>query len=346
MRSARIDPTFSILTTAYMTEPYLAETIESVLRQTRTDWELIVVDNGYSDEMARIVSSYARHDTRIRLIRQENRGVGGGVVAAAARARGRFFCVLNSDDLLMPEFCERVGAVIDAEPGVDAVGCDAELFDDRTGDLIGTHQRSIGFKKRPVVRHRLTWTEALAGRIPYYTGAVRREAWSAVRGYESSTATPEVEEDVVLWLCLVDAGFDVRLLPDRLCRFRQRENSLSHDPLQTEAFEQRLERSFTVVAQASGTPGSLAAAAPAVRRLRYNQSLRRARWAFTDGDISAARTAARDAFEHRHTARAAVVVASLALAPRTLRSLHPAKQRLTYTLRRTTGRLTAAGRRA
>ncbi|GAF50718.1 glycosyltransferase family 2 protein [Rhodococcus wratislaviensis] len=344
MRNVRSSPTFSILTTAYKTEPYVAQTIESVLRQTRTDWELIVVDNGYSDEMAQIVSSYAAQDTRIRLIRQENRGVGGGVVAAATRARGRFFCVLNSDDLLMPEFCERMGAVIDADPVVDAVGCDAQLFDDRTGDVIGTHQRSLGIKKRPVARHRLTLAEALAGRIPYYTGVVRREAWSAVGGYESDTATPEIEEDVILWLCLVDAGFDVRLLPDRLCRFRQRENSLSHDPLETEAFEQRLERSFTVVARASGRPGSLAAAAPTLRWLKYNQSLRRARWAFLDGDISAARTAAKAAFDHRHTARAALVVAALTLAPRTLRSLHPAKQRLTSALTRIAWRLNGADR--
>ena len=67
---------FSVITPAYRTERYVAETIESVLCQTRTDWELIVVDNGPSDEMAAIVESYMS-DTRIRLIRQDNNGIGG-----------------------------------------------------------------------------------------------------------------------------------------------------------------------------------------------------------------------------------------------------------------------------
>jgi glycosyltransferase involved in cell wall biosynthesis len=51
-------PLLSFLTSAYQTERYVSETIESVLAQTRGDWQLIVVDNGNSDEMARIVSNY------------------------------------------------------------------------------------------------------------------------------------------------------------------------------------------------------------------------------------------------------------------------------------------------
>ena len=65
-------PLFSFLTTAYRTEKYVAETIESVLAQTRDDWELIVVDNGNSDEMAHIVEQYTS-DARITLVRQVNK---------------------------------------------------------------------------------------------------------------------------------------------------------------------------------------------------------------------------------------------------------------------------------
>ena len=83
----------SFLTSAYQTERYVSETIESVLAQTRGDWELIVVDNGNSDEMARIVSNYTS-DPRITLIRQENKGIGGGLGAAANAADGRYLCPL------------------------------------------------------------------------------------------------------------------------------------------------------------------------------------------------------------------------------------------------------------
>ena len=63
-RSSNGTPFVSFLTTAYKTEQYVSETIESVLAQTRGDWELIVVDNGNSDEMAQIISTYTS-DPRI-----------------------------------------------------------------------------------------------------------------------------------------------------------------------------------------------------------------------------------------------------------------------------------------
>ncbi len=100
-------PFLSFLMTAYGTERFVAATIESVLSQTRTDWELIAVDNGGSDEMAEIIGRYTA-DPRIVLVRQENKGIRGGVTAAADAATGRFLCVLNSDDMLLPDYCERV----------------------------------------------------------------------------------------------------------------------------------------------------------------------------------------------------------------------------------------------
>ena len=139
-------PFVSFLTTAYRTEQYVSETIKSVLAQTRGDWELIVVDNGNSDEMARIVGNYTS-DPRITLIRQDNKGYVGGVSAAAAVAQGRYLCVLDSDDAVQPNYCERIGALIDGDPGIDAVGCNAMLFrepDDRQKP--GEYFDSIGRK--------------------------------------------------------------------------------------------------------------------------------------------------------------------------------------------------------
>ena len=104
-----------------------AKTIESVLAQTRDDWELIVVDNGNSDEMARIVgSTRATRGSRWygRTTRVSWRG------SAAADVATDVTSALDSDDVLEPNFCERIGAVIEADSGVHAVGCDAVLFTD------------------------------------------------------------------------------------------------------------------------------------------------------------------------------------------------------------------------
>ncbi|WP_416062989.1 glycosyltransferase family 2 protein [Rhodococcus indonesiensis] len=321
------EPFFSILTTAYRTEQYLPEAIESVLSQTRGDWELIVVDNGYSDDIARIVGTYA-DDHRIGLIRQANRGYGGGVTAAAGTARGRVLTVLDSDDLLRPDFCERVGAVFEAEPHVAAVGCDATLFGFGDGTERG-YLRSIGYRNRK--RHvdvPLTFSDVLGGIVPYYSGAVRRDVWNAVGGY---TAPAGVEEDVLLWLRITAAGWDVRLLDDRLARCRVRADSSSRDPSRVEAFDERLQATFLSLA---GGPVQRRAVDPTLRRLRYHQFLRRARWALLEGDVRSARRAARTAFGQKPSLRAATVVSALAVAPGVLRRVHPLKQHLSGTVRR------------
>ena len=322
---------FSFLTTAYKTEQYLAETIDSVLAQTSPEWELVVVDNGNSDAIAAIVRSYAT-DGRVRLVRQENKGYSGGVMAAADVARGDYFCVLDSDDLLMPTFVETIGAFIDSHPDADAVGCDAHQFVDGERRSFGRgYLHSIGVSRRPQAGDRITVDDVLGGLVPYYVGAIRRQAWDMVGGYEPGVA--EVEEDVVAWLRLA-AEFHVFLLPDRLARSRLREGSVSHDPQKIESFERRLIRAFELFARESGRPEHLVAVEASLRRLRYHQALRRARWSFLDGDFPAARRFARDAYNQKHTLRAVAVVSSVTIAPRLLSTLHPLKQRLAVVARR------------
>lgn len=136
-------PRLSFVTPAYRTEAYLPDTIRSVLAQTSDEWELVVVDNGNSDEVASIVGSYA--DPRIRLIRQENRGYTGGVMAGAAVARGDYLSVLDSDDQLTPDFVARILGFLESRPEADAVGCDAHLFLDGEENPFGNgYLHSIG----------------------------------------------------------------------------------------------------------------------------------------------------------------------------------------------------------
>lgn len=139
-------PRLSFVSSAYRTEAYVADTIRSVLAQTCPDWELVIVDNGRSDALAAVVKPFLA-DSRIRLVRQENRGVNGGVESGFADSTGEFVSVLHSDDQVQPDFCERMCSVLEAHPEIDALGCDALLFTDgtgaierrRSGSAAGTH---------------------------------------------------------------------------------------------------------------------------------------------------------------------------------------------------------------
>jgi hypothetical protein len=320
-------PVFSILSSAYRTEAYLAETIDSVVAQTLTDWELIVVDNGMSDEVVRIVEKYS-DDPRIRLIRQENMGLGGGIDAAAAAARGRYYAVLDSDDLLMPEFCARTAAVLDANPDIDMVGIDAYLFNDSDGqDQIRSYRQSVGIKTDADVDHRVTLVEVIGGDVIYYTAAIRASAWKLGGGY--SCDTPKVE-DLAMFMRMLAAGCEIRVMNERLARYRLRDNSFSRDPKHQDAFEESLEQAFVQATTLTDAPDVQQALDVTLRRIRFNQAIRRSRAALLAQDTTTARIEAKRAFGQRRSLRPAVIVVGLTVAPGLLRQVHPLKQRISH----------------
>lgn len=320
-------PVFSILSSAYRTEAYLAETIDSVVAQTCTDWEFVIVDNGMSDEVVRIVEKYA-DDPRIRLVRQENKGLGGGIDAAAAVATGRYYAVLDSDDLLMPEFCARTAAVLDANPGIDMVGIDAYLFNDTDGqDQVRSYRQSVGIKTKADLEHRVSLVEVIGGDVIYYTAAIRASAWKLGGGYTCDT--PKVE-DLAMFMRLLAAGCDVRVMNERLARYRLRDNSFSRDPQYQDAFEDSLERAFVQATALSDEPEVQTALDTTLRRIRFNQAIRRSRAALLVGDATTARDQAKRAFAQRRALRPAVVVVGLTVAPGALRRVHPLKQKISH----------------
>ena len=103
-------PVISISMPAYNVEQYIGEAIESILAQTFTDWELIVVDDCSKDRTLAIASEYAARDRRIRIItRQENSGSArlprfDGILAAC----GEFVCAIDSDDAIEPNYLQKM----------------------------------------------------------------------------------------------------------------------------------------------------------------------------------------------------------------------------------------------
>ena len=184
-------PAISLLTTACRAEGSLAETVESVLAQAPSDWELIVADNGTFDEVVKMTVSYPS-DPRVRLIRKENEGYANGAVAAAAVALGRCFAVLNSDDLLAPHCCERLSALLDAHPQIDAVGPDSSVFVDGGQRRFGSHFQSFRYWRRPRPENRLPLADALSAYQPSDGETIGRAAWFAIGGY--APAVPKVED--------------------------------------------------------------------------------------------------------------------------------------------------------
>jgi len=98
----------SIITTLYNSGEYIGRTIESVLSQSYTNWEMVITDDCSNDNGPSIVESYAAKDKRIRLIRlKENGGPGVARNMSIQNAQGRYLAFLDSDDIWIPTKLER-----------------------------------------------------------------------------------------------------------------------------------------------------------------------------------------------------------------------------------------------
>jgi glycosyltransferase involved in cell wall biosynthesis len=98
----------SIITTLYDSADFIARTIESVLAQTYTNWEMVITDDCSKDNGPAIVESYAAKDARIRLIRlEENGGPGVSRNISIQNARGQYIAFLDSDDMWRPDKLEK-----------------------------------------------------------------------------------------------------------------------------------------------------------------------------------------------------------------------------------------------
>ncbi len=98
----------SIITPAYNAEKSIAKTIESVLAQTHTDWEMIIVDDCSKDNTYDVAKQYADKDDRIKVVKQEkNGGVASARNTALKLAKGDYIAFLDSDDLFLPDKLEK-----------------------------------------------------------------------------------------------------------------------------------------------------------------------------------------------------------------------------------------------
>lgn len=122
-------PAVSIITPIYSCEKYIRQTIDSVLSQTITSWEMILVDDCTPDNSAQIIAEYQRNDPRIRYIKlTENSGAAVARNAALAEAKGRYIAYLDADDIWFPEKLERQLSFMEKN-GVAFSCCDYEKIE-------------------------------------------------------------------------------------------------------------------------------------------------------------------------------------------------------------------------
>jgi glycosyltransferase involved in cell wall biosynthesis len=206
-------PRVSVVMTVYNAERYLHETLESILRQTFRDFELIVVNDGSTDRSLEILQEYAKRDGRIRVISRGNTGIVAAANEGIAAARGEYLARTDSDDVSMPQRFEKQVAYLDAHPDCVLVGSRV-LETDPNGVPVTESGHALSHEE--IDRQLLTAYGGWAVLQP--TTMMRTAAVRAVGGYRGRY---NISEDHDLFLRLAERG-KVANLPDVLLRYRRR----------------------------------------------------------------------------------------------------------------------------
>jgi hypothetical protein len=199
-------PRVSVVVPCYNYGRYLRHAIDSVLLQTFTDWEMIVVDDGSTDDSREVAArAIAEHPgRRIRLVTQPNSGQPAYPRNRGIReSAGEYLLCLDPDDLLAPTMIEECVRVLDAEPGVSVAYADTVVFGGRQPSYLWSADYDV--------------TRFPHENLHAYCALVRREAWEAVGGY--ATNVPG-HEDWNFWISCAERRHYGRRIPLGLFFYR------------------------------------------------------------------------------------------------------------------------------
>lgn len=128
-------PTVSVIVPVYNVEKYLRQCLDSILAQTFTDFELLLIDDGSPDTSGTICDEYASRDPRVRVFHQPNSGVSAARNVGIEQSKGELICFVDSDDWVEPNYCQTI---------VDSIG-DAEMLIFGTADVYPDGSRIIRY---------------------------------------------------------------------------------------------------------------------------------------------------------------------------------------------------------
>ena len=207
-------PSFSVVIAAYQAKATIAEAVESALSQTRAPLEVVVCDDGSTDDTVGALRPYR---DRIVLLRKENGGEASAKNAAVRAARGDFVAVLDADDVFLPERLEAFGQLAVARPDLDILTTDAYLEVDGTvvqRCYTDSFRFEVDDQRRAILRENFIF-----GHV-----AVRRERLLAMGGFDESIRWTT---DWDCWLRMIFDHSRAGLVDAPLSRYRLTAGSLS-----------------------------------------------------------------------------------------------------------------------
>ena len=147
-------PKVSILTASYNYSEYIKETIESVIKQSFQDWEMIIVDDGSKDNSVEVIKSYCQKDARIKLFQHkngQNKGLAKTLQLGIKNAQSEWIAFLEADDTIVSDYLSEKFYIIEKYPNVDFIFNDVNMFGD--SEIINKLEKCHFSKVYPIIKN-------------------------------------------------------------------------------------------------------------------------------------------------------------------------------------------------
>jgi glycosyltransferase involved in cell wall biosynthesis len=214
-------PLVSIIVTSYNYEKYIGQTIQSILSQTYTNWELIVSDDCSTDDSLEIIRAF--NDDRITLLTTET-NLGGGTAynKAYALCTGKYLCCLDSDDFMAPDKIEKQVRFLEEHSGVDVLGTFITEVDDEGNATGDKFKHEEWFNRNIDLNQPESWL--WQNRLNHSSVLIRKSVHDLVGLINNNL----VFYDYELWVRCLATKAVFRILPERLTYYRYHGVNVTH----------------------------------------------------------------------------------------------------------------------
>ena len=212
-------PEISIIVPVYKVEQYLNECIDSILAQTFTDFELILVDDGSPDNCPALCDAAAAKDSRIRVIHKPNGGVSTARNAGLDAVRGNWISFIDPDDSIDKTYLEKMHRAA-VQSGAEVASCNVLYLE---ADGSRSNYQDTPLRNEVISREEAIHRIRLTPLVQAATRLHRRDVLADLRfpvgkNYEDAFTTPEVLEHTNSVACVEDVLYHYRFNPEGIMR--------------------------------------------------------------------------------------------------------------------------------
>lgn len=209
-------PEISVLMSVYNGEAFLAQALESILGQSFSDFELVVVEDASTDRTAQILAQYQAKDARIRVIKNtQNLGLTASLNRGLEVAQGRYIARMDADDISLPERFMTQYWFMEEHLSVAACGSLVRVIDE-TGKMLGEKNLALSYED---IKKKMLFNNQFIHSTLFFRASMLRE----IGGYDE-TFQKSQDYELMLRLC---AQYPVVNLREKLLQFRLHADSLS-----------------------------------------------------------------------------------------------------------------------